>query len=405
MKDFWQEILLLLLVLLAMAYMVPVITGFNMVSLSVASKLGGEIISFDYEPNVNVTQVQTIFTEFANTGTEMYALKIEEFVYFYDNGLQEIAYYYDSTVDLYPGMRRQFETKFIPLEMGVYYIKLRISLGTKKMEAWGSFYATYPGYAPPPSGEYQPITVYKEVQPSITLEYSDSVDAYPGRSVLTNMRVKNTGNATIHEVKLHLSTTNLLDIDLNPKESYYLEPGETLTFLMDIFANNNISIGEYPIDFELVTRELKKTGTITVNVKPYNMSLEEEARRTIQNYEYLINELQREIIEATAKDLNVTSAQVELDQAREKLQEAKDYYDAKEYENAMRVLEDIKDTIKDVALKLSQAAFTVFVAPAFSPYWILIIAILMAIIFLLFFKRKKRENKPKLLRTSEGAET
>lgn len=409
MREFWPEIFILLLVLLVLSLVVtPEITGFSIhqLSVSVNGKMKGEISAFVYDPLVNITKPQKIYVEFLNSGTENYSVKLETFVYFYEDGkLEEMAYYYDSTVELFPGMRRPFESVFVPNEMGTYYIKARVNYGTKRIEAWGSFYVTYPDYIPYIPAEYQPIVTYVEVNPSLSLEYPESVDTYPGRSVLTNIKVKNTGNATLHEVKLQLSATNMLDIDLNPKDSYYLEPGETLVFLMDIYANNNISIGEYPVDFELITREVKETGTISVNVRPYNMSLEEEVRKTIQNYEYLINELQREIIEATANDLDVTAAQVELDQAKEKLQEAKDYYDSKEYENAMDVLDEIKDILKDVALKLSQASFTVFVAPAFSPYWILIIAILMAIIFLLFFKKRKKKEKPKLLRASEGSET
>jgi hypothetical protein len=409
MKEFWPDILLLLLVLLALSLVVtPEITGFSIhqLSVSVNGKMKGEISAFAFDPLVNISTPQNIYLEFLNSGTENYTVKIEEFVYFYeDDKLEEMAYYYDSSVQLFPGMRRPFQSSYVPRDMGTYYIKARITYGTKRMEAWGSFYVQYPGYSPYIPAEYQPIIHYVTVEPSLVLEYPESIEVYPGRSILTNVKVKNTGNATIHEVSLHLSATNMLDIDMNPKDSYYLEPGETLTFLLDVYADNNIPIDTYPIDFELVTREVKKTGTITVDVKPYNMTLEEEVRKTIQNYEYLINELQMEILEATAKDLNVTSAQADLDQAKQMMQDAKDQYDAMEYGRAMSTLQDIKDILKDVAMKLSQAYFTVFVAPAFSPYWILLIAILMAIIFLFLFKRRKREKKPKLLRASEEAET
>ena len=406
MNNFWSNIFLVLFVLLVLAYVIPVITGFNIISLSVAGKMSGELVSFEYEPVINVSDTQTIFTEFVNSGSENYTLKIEYFIYLYrDDGMDEVAYYYDSAGSFGPGMRRLFETKYIPLEMGFYYIKVRVSMGEKKMESWGSFYANFPWYNPPIPAEYQPIMIYPTVERLLSLDYPESVDLYPGRSIMTNLRVKNIGNATIHEVKLHISATNMLDIEINPKDSYYLDPGETLTFLIDISAPNDIPVAEYPIDFELVTRELRERGTITVNVIPYEINLEEEVRKTILNYGYLITDLEREILEAQAKGINVTSIRSELNEAKAKLEEAKSYYNSGEFENAKTTLEDVKDILKDVAFKIAQASFTVFVAPAFSPFWILIVAIAIALVFLFLQKRRKKEKKPKLLRTSEESET
>jgi len=407
MKEFWLNVFLLMFVIFVLTFIItPAITGFNTLLLSVKSNMGGELFAFLYEPIVNVSKVQTIYVEFVNIGSESYQTKIEEFIYFYDDsGMNQVAYYYDSTIMLYPGMRRPFETKFVPSEMGFYYIKVRVTLGTKRMESWGSFYATFPEYSPYVPAEYQPITIYAEVEPLISLDYPKSIEVYPGRSVLTNIRVKNIGNATLHEVKLHLSTTNFLEIDLNPKESYYLDPNETLTFLLDVYARNDIPISTYPIDFELITRELKERGTIMVNVSAYNLTLEEEVRKTILNYEYLIAELQREILDASAKEINVTLPQTDLDLAKTKLEEAKLYYEAKEYEKAKEILEEVKELIKESAFKLAQASFTLFIAPAFSPIWILIIVIILALVFFFIQKRRKERRKPKLLRSSEEAKT
>ncbi|MFH0929016.1 MAG: hypothetical protein V1818_01515 [Candidatus Aenigmatarchaeota archaeon] len=405
MREFWPHILLLLLVLVALAYLVPYgITGMTMhqISLSIKSNMSGQISAFNYEPIANISEIQDIYVEFLNSGTEKYTLTLEVFIYYYSDRLKEMAHYQDSSVVLYPGMRRPFETKFLPNEMGYYYIKVRVTMGTKRMEAWGSFYVTYPDYSPFIPAQYQPYGTYAEVTPSLNISYPESVVVYPGRSVLTNIRVQNIGNATIHEVKMHLSASNLLEIDMNPKESYYLDPGKTLTFLLDIYAPSDMPIGEYPIDFELVTRELKDSGTIVVNVTAYNVSLKEEVGKTILNYDLLIAQLEREILDARAKDINTTLAENDLELAKTRMQEAKDYYVQEDYESAKDSLDDVKDILKDAVLKLAQASFVVFVAPAFSPLWLLLIIIMIALVLLFIQRRERKEKKPKLLRTSDS---
>ena len=130
MKEFWADILLLLLVLLALSIIVsPEITGFSIhqLSVEVEGKMKGEISAFVFDSLVNISTPQTIYIEFLNSGTENYTVKIETFIYFYaDENLEEKAYYYDSSVQLFPGMRRPFKSVFVPNEMGTYYIKARI---------------------------------------------------------------------------------------------------------------------------------------------------------------------------------------------------------------------------------------------------------------------------------------
>ncbi|MBN2202760.1 MAG: hypothetical protein JW700_01045 [Candidatus Aenigmarchaeota archaeon] len=405
MREFWLHILVLLIVLASLAYFIPYgITGMTMHQLDVAikSNFSGHISAFNFETLANVSETQDIYVEFFNSGTETYDLTIEEYIYYYSDKLEELVHYQDSTVTLYPGMRRPFETKFTPNTMGYYYIKVRITMGTKRMEAWGSFYATFPDYTPYVYAQNFPFGTWAEVTPSLNVSYPESINVYPGRSVMTNIKVKNIGNATIHEMKMHLSASNLLDIDMNPKESYYLDPGETVVFLLDIFAPNEAPIGEYPIDFELVTRELKETGTIKVNLTSYDVSLKDDVKNTILNYDLLIADLERQIIDARAKDLDTTEVGIELENAKAKMQEAKNFYEQEDYLSASSSLEELKDILKDATLKLAQISFVVYTAPSFSPLWLLLVIIAIAVIFLMLHNRKKDKRKPKLLRMEEA---
>ena len=398
MREFWPDILLLLLVLLALAYIVPVMTGFNLVSLSVKDKLAGEISAFVYDSAVNVSENQDIFIEFQNTGSTNYTVKIEEFIYLYDVTMDQVAYYYDSSVMLYPGMRRSFSTKFIPMQMGYYYIKVRVTMGTKRTEAWGSFYAAYPGYTPIIPAENSPIFITPPPsEPVLDLKYQKNVSVLPGRTNLTKIIVKNIGNATIHEMRLYLSVPNALEVDLSPSDYSYLEPGETVVYLLDILAKNGIALGEYPIDFTVVSREAKQSGTIKVNVSNYQLPLDEEAKDSILNYELLIADMEREIVDAKSQGVNTTLAEEGLADAKSMLQQARDLYDAGDYGGVSGKLGELKEKIKDVAFKLAQAHFVVFVAPAFSPLWLLIPIVAIAILFVFMVERRSLYHEGKIV--------
>jgi hypothetical protein len=423
-REFFPNILLLLLVLLFLAYVVPItITGFglvNEISLSIKPAIKGEVTAFVYDSfiSLNPFETQEIFVEFTNTGTEDYDAQIEEYIYFYVDGrMEEKAHYYDSIVHLYPGYKRPFRITYSTIDVGTYYIKVKASYGVRRTETWGSFYVGYiiPNNTPGPpgpsgpgtgGGSYTPPMIeYIPAQPLLmSLEYDDNVTLYPGRSTLTNIRVKNVGNDTLHEVRFYFSAANLLDIDVNPKEIYYLDVNESLMFLLDIYAPPTIPITSYPIDFEVVTREIKESGTIRVDVMPYNITLEEEVRKTIQNYDYLITELEREILEASIRGVDTSTAEESLENAKMNLDAARKYYELQSFEKAKDKLDETKDDLKECVFNLAHSSFAIF-APAFSPFWILLVVILMAILFFFIQKRRKKEKKPKLLRASEEAET
>jgi hypothetical protein len=426
-KYFWFNILLVMVILLIIAYFIPIkLTGMavNQIYLSIKSSIDGEVTAFVYDTFIDLEEAerQEIFVEFTNTGTENYTAQIEEYIYFYENNqLNETAYYYDSTVILYPGMKRAFRTMYYPLKEGFYYIKVKASYGTKRTETWGSFYAgfifpnTTPGEPGPgggggggiPSGGggYTPPTeIHVGAQPlELKLNYSEELEVYPGQNVLTSINAKNIGNATLHDIKLYFSASYMINIDVNPKVVYYLDRNESVIFLLDIDTDDEIPYGTYPIDFEIVTREIKRDGTINLNVLPYNLTLEEEVKRTIENYEYLITELDIDILEAFLKDVDVSLAEESLDLAKINLEAAKSYYKLGYYEQAMEKLNEVRQNLKDTVFRLAQASFGLFV-PGFSPIWILIIAILIGLLFL-FLLTKRKKKKPKLLRAVEEGET
>ncbi len=103
--------------------------------------------------------MQNITVEFTNTGTEKYTTTIEETIYIYEDGeLNSTAQFYDYELNLTPGMRRDFETNYVPPRYGTYYIKVLVNYGNRRTETWGVFRVSPPqegnetGGGPPPPG-------------------------------------------------------------------------------------------------------------------------------------------------------------------------------------------------------------------------------------------------------------
>jgi LPXTG-motif cell wall-anchored protein len=61
-------------------------------------------------------------------------------------------------------------------------------------------------------------------------------------------------------------------------------------------------------------------------------------------------------------------------------------------------LDEVKKDFEDVVFQLANAQLKLYAAPAFSPFIIIIAAILIGVIFLVLLRRKREKRRPKLLR-------
>lgn len=415
MNRAWHNIFLLAIIALVIScasLMQFGITDYLPTSLAVTTGPSIEVTRFNYSSLANISTPYPIFVEVLNDGEDSYIVKIEEYIYLYNESslkLEEVAYYHDSETEISPNSSRLFETNFVTDRVAYYYIKLKVTYGNRRLEEWGTFYSWYPYPTPVlPATEF-PTIIYIDKAPAISIDYAENVSLYPGESTMTKFILRNIGNATLHEVKLHLSASSMLNVELDPRESYYLDSNKTMVFFIDIFAPNNIPISEYPIYFELMSREIKETGNITVNILDHTIPIEEEISSQILNYDYLLAQLEREIFEASENGANVTLAEIDMESAKEKMQKVKEFYDAGEYNETDAYFNEIKNLIKESTLKMMQSSKMTFPGPSMTPVWAGLIIVVIAV-FLFLAKsgkniKKRLSKRPKLLKSSEEAET
>jgi hypothetical protein len=377
------------------------------VDVSIKEKLQGKITALDFKSAINITETQKITTEFTNIGSLPLTAKIEETIYFYNNTkLSPVAYYYDSSVNLLPGMKRIYRTVFTPPYYGSYYIKVRVPYDSKVTETWGVFSTVY--YAPPiqpiivvvpPTGGGPVTYITREAgTPKLSLEYKNSYDLYPGQSLLISISAKNTGEVSLYNLRLSTSTSSLIMTDINPKVLFDLKINESNIFLISLTIPKDIPIGSYPLSFELISDKTREQGSINLNVTSYEIPIKDEVYQTILNYEYLANELEKKISDAISEGSDIEIAQRNFERAKTNLQRAKDYYNSEEYDKAKDKLDEVKKDFEDIVFQLAHAKLKLYIAPAFSPFIIVVLAILLAVIFLFFLKIRRKEKRPKLLK-------
>jgi hypothetical protein len=402
-------IVISLLLIFTFSHFIFSITGFEITGadVNIEEKIQGMITALAFKPLISITEFQNITAEFTNIGSVPVTQRLEEIVYFYnETKLDPVAYYYDSSVYLAPGMKRAYKTVFTPPYYGTYYIKAKSYYETKITERWGVFSVVY--YATPlppivvvvpPSGG-GPITyvINEAGVPRLSLEYQKKYDLYPGQSLLISVTAKNTGETELLDLKLSTSISNLINIEVNPKVLPELKVNNSNIFLISLDIPKDIPTGEYPLSFELISDKTMESGSITLNITSREVSIKDEVHQTILNYEYLLNDLEKKISDATSEGLDVSLAQKSFDNAKEGLDKAKEYYDLEEYDKAKEKLDEVKKDFEDIVFQLANAQLKLYIAPAFSPYPIILFAIIIGIIFLFIIRRRRGKKRPKLLR-------
>lgn len=394
-----------LLIILIVSNFVFKITGLLIGNVSIKETLKGKI-NLDYQPYINITDVQNITAEFINVGSVPLTERIEETIYYYnETRLNPVAYYYDSSAYLNPGSRRIYKTVFTPPYYGTYYIKVRAPYDTKVAELWGVFTVVYYVELPPPivivvppsrPGEITYITLEPGI-PRLSLQYQNYYDLYPGQSLMISIIVNNTGTANLYNLRLSTSTTSLIITDVNPKVVSSLATNKSELFLISLTIPKDIQPGTYPLIFEVLSDKTMETGTITLNIKSEEVSIKDEVYQMLLNYEYLASEIEKKISDAISEGLDVSIAQRSFEKAKLNLKRAREYFNAGEYENAKEKLDEVKKGFEDTIFQLAHAKLKLYVAPAFSPFIIVILAIVIAIVFLFALKRRKKK-RPKLLK-------
>jgi hypothetical protein len=234
----------------------------------------------------------------------------------------------------------------------------------------------------------------------LELQYNDTVKLYPGQKILLNIRLNNTGTINLHNLKFYSSTTEYIGFEVNPKEIYELGFGESSIYLVSLETSKDTPTGEYEFFFEVIGLETKRSGSINLVVTSEVKSIKGEVYDNILNYQYLIADIDHEMYLASLKGFNTSRAEVYMEDAKEKLKQAKGLYDDGKYEEARDLLDIVKKDLENVVFEIAAVSFMLYTYPAFSPYLILLllVIIVIALVIFLYLYRKRKSRKPRLIK-------
>ncbi len=370
---------------------------------------GDSLILLNMSGFVQIGNSQTITSQFINTAPVDVTSKTDITVYFFDNtSLKAIANYFDNSVVLGPAQGRTYTIVYTPNMTGLYYVKAKATYSTTKVtETWGAFNVHLPApqvivVPPPASAPSPPLPV-----PRASLNYPQEVKFFQGDSTIFNITAKNTGEVTLTNLKLFVSTTSLINFSVNPKVIGNLPINNTAIFLVSVDVPEGTPAGTYAFDFVLSSDQVKDSRKILLKVSqapPTSAERDTGLELKILNYKLLISEIEQEILAASLRGANVTAAAESLQKAKLGLRSARDYLDAGRPGDAEIILRAIRSNMEDAVMQLASSELTVKV-PAAVPYWILPVLLVSAMAFFAYNYYKKRRQKPRLLRTVAETES
>lgn len=372
-------------------------------SLNIGSVLEGRITHFSYNYILRIYESVNITLEFTNFGSVDLTERMQ--IDILDMNLSTITSFYDDQTRLVPGTKRSLKAIYYPNMEGYHWIRARVYYEDRIAEVWGAFYV----FPPEIPEELPPVIVYIPTTPlppiiitppeekgfaDMFLDYQKSIEIAQGQSAVIYVVVENTGEVSLNNVMLSLSSGGL-SFDVNPKIIPRLSPKFSGTFLVTINTYENTPVGNYTVFLTARSDEVTKEGEISVEVK--RMVVEEELYQKILNYIYLINKVGQEIEKASLEGRNVTLASQHLEDAKGEIEKAKKSYGDKDYVKTREYLGNVKKSLELAVMELALSATPriLYLSPM---YYLLLLIILLIITitliwFLIFYKRRKKKEK------------
>jgi hypothetical protein len=405
-------------------------SSYDALGVSIDSNTKIRVTVFDYDTYVLFGNTTQMTFEVQNSGSTGYDERIE--VYIKNSTLDNLAYYYDAQTYLGPGDRESFQLIYLPPELGVYYIQLRVPYAeTKRLEMWGVF-VVYEEPPPGPTtttipdseegvivtgayGDYAVATrdyIQGEKAPSkrpflldaLRIYAPEMIDVPIGKTTISHVKVENIGNSTLHSFRV-ITYSESIDVDFFPKVLPSLPPNTSSVFMFTIKPPPGVEPNIYSLGLEFTSNEYTVVKKILLNVTDVN--LKDLVYQMILNYKYIIAEIEDQINQASENGYKVSRLVTMLEGIKVDLRTAEDYYNKANYITAYEKLQEIREDIQKLLLEL---ALLLIPREVFLSGWRLLIPIafllLLLIILLIYLikKSKEKEKRPKLLREMEELE-
>jgi hypothetical protein len=383
--------------------------------VSIGPDTESKVSRFGFGQFLTIGETAEIDVELMNQGSVPMNANYTVEVYNRSNVL--LYRYPGPTVTLQPGEFASRTVRHAPHETGTYIVRLRARMGTT-LHQTGKFLVV----SDESQNDTQTITLVRKqinwIDPpplpgddeeEETLSRSWRVDSprevvmQDGGRTLVPIRITNSGEASIRQVRISLSSSENITVDYSPKMMFEIPSNETKSFLVDVSARNG-TLEDQELRYKLTTPHFARTETITFSISP-TTSLR-QLRQEVENLEGLMIQLRAEINATARRGTDVGKARTLALEAQGSIADARETLEA---EDIRGTRQDIRTAREDIdaafqALFEARSQPEPVKAPLVRPvYLLLVFSVLIAVILvsIYYYLREKHERRPKLLREME----
>jgi hypothetical protein len=400
MKKAEIALVVCLLLLIFSKPIMKALTGLatNIATIFLAPKAHDDVcIAIFRLPETVVYQNQQInmSVEITNCGSTVLDIK-EEIGITDDKGFY-YAHFNASTFSFVnPGERRLFNFVWQMRNPGLNYVILKTYFADKYYQHNFSVLVLRPPEQPVERAPVDELGGLGPYSPgyNLVLNYTREVNITQGEDYILLIKVSNFGDVDLHDIFVILTSREIDAKVLYPENVDKLLPTESVIFVARLKAPDWLPEGNYTVKIDAFSYEKRVKDEIKVNVKSLN--LKEKVKQLIAYYSDVIKQLEEEIASVEGVK-NVTIAKQYLNEAKNELETAKDYFKLGWLKDALDQMQIVKEKIDKtvIALSMAKPIPKKIELPAVNYNYLLwlIVGLLASIIAFLMVKRMKKRKE------------
>ena len=392
--------ILVILISILILYFLPeiyktalVMLGWTEMNATISSGMDGEILFLRYQPDpITVGDQASIIVNSTNTGNILGDFKVR-LVISKDNET-----FFNSTCNFSLDVSEEETCIFYytPNQAVTYQLQAELwdqneiqlfDTSSKNMTVASKI-------IPPPSGG--PSAPSRPVAPTVKsieiIDYPSEINGTIGEIKLIPIKVKNTGNVLLNNVTLIIDGIPFFT-KVSP-DNIKLPSNSTQIFLIRITIPQEAKFTEYNMSVKAVGDSVSDTKFIKFRISA--VTKQEMIKSEIEDLRNLIEKIWEETIDLGMKGYNVTDVFDILNQAKENLRIAEDYFEKEDYDNSEKYLENVRTKLEEAVVKISQLIVKIVIMPAFTfqqkMIVILLLGVVLGLIAIIILQRKKLEK-------------
>jgi hypothetical protein len=286
---------------------------------------------------------------------------------------------------------------------GIYYFKVNMYVDAYSSVVYDTFEVQSPVTTTASAvgggrgGGGSPFNFSKKVNvtiPNLEILYDRELIVFPGILKFYEIKIKNSGNLTLHNLKLYIQGIELSWFSIEP-DSMNLKENEMEIFKINYYLPDSAEIKKYPITILVKSDEIEKEIYLTLNVIKVLDTTEISNKLNI--LEKQINELEKEINRLRDKGLPVDYLYTLLYDAKNSLELARKNIELGNPKEASELIKHTEIIINSIIDAISEIAPT-----QIKITWLITLAALITILVIIFYfkfilyrKTKHRKRKYK----------